>query len=250
MYVVGVNGSRAGWLAVALDDSGDWDTQLFPTIDALWADYHRAALILVDIPIGLPDENAPQRECDRKARRALSPHRHNSIFPPPSRAALAAAEYEKASDINERITGRRLTKQAWNLAPKIREMDQLLRLNPRARALIRESHPELCFWALNGEQPLPQSKREADGQAARERLLAEVYPDARIILRVARARFRSSDVRAHDILDALVLAVTAALGHNDLHSLPESPPRDAYWLPQEIVYWPFKAAGVPAPGGA
>lgn len=250
MYVVGVNGSRAGWLAVALDDSGDWDMQLFPSIDALWADYQRAALILVDIPIGLPDENAPQRECDRKARRVLSPHRHNSIFPPPSRAALAAAEYEEASDINARVTGRRLTRQAWNLTPKIREMDQLLRLNPRARALIRESHPELCFWALNGEQPLPQSKHDPAGQTARERLLAGVYPDGRIMLRVARARFRTNDVHTHDILDALALAVTAAQGHNDLRSLPEDPPRDAYWLPQEIVYWPFQAAGAPAPSGA
>ena len=63
MFVVGVDGCRAGWLAVKLSRPGDWECRIFPDMASLWSAYRRAALILVDIPIGLP-EAANDRSCD------------------------------------------------------------------------------------------------------------------------------------------------------------------------------------------
>lgn len=237
MFVVGVDSCRTGWLAVLWDENDEWDVQLFPTIDDLWRTYMAAGLIVIDIPIGLPDDQVQQRACDAEARRRLSPHRHNSVFPSPSRAALEAASYEDACTINQQLTGKRLSRQAWAIAPKIREVDQLLRRNPRARAVVRESHPELCFWALSGGQPLLDAKRTGDGQRVREMVLAALMPQVRVILRVAQTRFGSLGAGTDDILDALALAVTARLGRGSLCTVPGDPPRDAHWLPMEMVYW-------------
>ncbi|WP_324392784.1 DUF429 domain-containing protein [Aggregatilinea sp.] len=236
MVVVGADGCRGGWLAVLWNDD-DWDVQLFPTIDDLWQSCLGAGLILLDIPIGLPDGDAPQRACDVEARRRLSPHHHSSVFPPPSRAALEAASYEEASAINRSVMGKGLTRQSWGIAPKIREVDRLLRRNPRARAIMRESHPELCFWALNGCSSLPASKRTGDGQSTREQVLAALIPETRVILRVAQSRYGRLGAGTDDILDALALAVTARLGRGSLTAVPGEPIRDAHWLPMEMVYW-------------
>ncbi len=237
MFVVGVDGCRAGWFAARWDETDDWDVRVFPTIDDLWQAYKGAGLIVIDIPIGLPGEAAHQRTCDVETRRLLRPHRSSSVFPSPTREALEAASYEDACMINEQLTGKKLSKQAWAIAPKIREVDQLLRRNPRARAVVRESHPELCFWAFNGGQALPDSKRTEDGQRRREMLLAGLMPDVRVILRVAQARYGRQAATTDDMLDALALAVTARLGHNALRTVPGEPPQDAHWLPMEMVYW-------------
>ncbi len=237
MFVVGVDGCRTGWVAVLWDENDEWDVRLFSTIDDLWQACLGAGLILIDIPIGLPDGDVPQRTCDVEARQRLSPHRHTSVFPPPSRAALEAASYEEASAINRDVIGKGLTRQSWGIAPKIREVDRLLRRNPRARAIMRESHPELCYWALNGRESLPTSKRNGDGQRVREQILAALMPEVRVMLRVAQTRYSRLGAATDDILDALALAVTARLGGASLFTVPSSPPRDEYWLPMEMVYW-------------
>ena len=35
----------------------------------------------------------------------------------------------------------------------------LLRRDAKAREIVREVHPELCFWALNDRKPMCYSKR-------------------------------------------------------------------------------------------
>ena len=70
MFVVGVDGCRAGWLAVRLNRRGAPESRIFPDLASLWSACHQAALILVDIPIGLP-EAANDRDCDRAARKVL-----------------------------------------------------------------------------------------------------------------------------------------------------------------------------------
>jgi hypothetical protein len=55
MFVVGVDGCRGGWLAVRLSRDGNSDCRIFPDMASLWAAHRQAALILVDIPIGLPE---------------------------------------------------------------------------------------------------------------------------------------------------------------------------------------------------
>ena len=108
MLYVGADGCQAGWFTITLAEGNDWEVNLFPNIEKLWEQYKDASLILLDIPIGLREEGHDERSCDKDARKLLGPKRGSSVFPAPCRAALHADTYESASEINARMTGRRL----------------------------------------------------------------------------------------------------------------------------------------------
>ncbi len=55
MFVVGVDGCRGGWLAVKLSLTRRLGSRSFSFL-LLWESYQDAALILVDIPIGLLED--------------------------------------------------------------------------------------------------------------------------------------------------------------------------------------------------
>jgi predicted RNase H-like nuclease len=135
--------------------------------------------VAVDIPIGLPEASGTRRACDVDARRALGPRR-SSVFPAPSRAALRLHRW---------APGHGLTKQAWNLVPKVIEADDLW------CERLHECHPELSFALLAGE-PLPSRKATPAGRADRRLLLREALPEADTLLRLPGA---ADD----DVLDAL-----------------------------------------------
>lgn len=82
-------------------------------------------LIGVDIPIGLPDRGS--RTCDVQARNLLGRPRGSSVFPAPIRACLEDWDYGRLCSMHRRQDGRGLTKQAFHLLPKIRQVDDLLR---------------------------------------------------------------------------------------------------------------------------
>ena len=79
-------------------------------------------LILIDIPIGLKTGGSGERLSDLGARSILKA-RKSSIFPVPCREAIYAKTYKEACEVNERLTGKRISKQAWNIVPKIRDVD-------------------------------------------------------------------------------------------------------------------------------
>ncbi|TDF97725.1 DUF429 domain-containing protein [Paenibacillus piri] len=124
----GIDGCRAGWIAVTLTDAADSaQLSVHPSIESLWESRRQSKLLLIDMPIGLISAGTEERLCDRLARQRLRPHRMSSIFPVPVRAVLTAATYEEAGAINRRLAGRGLSKQSWHLVPKICELDILLR---------------------------------------------------------------------------------------------------------------------------
>ena len=51
MFVVGVDGCRAGWLAVSLGTNDTSDCRIFPDMASLWTAHRQAVLILVDMSI-------------------------------------------------------------------------------------------------------------------------------------------------------------------------------------------------------
>jgi len=235
MFVVGVDGCRAGWLAVKLSHRGTPESQIFPDMAALWSAYRRAALILVDIPIGLP-ETANDRDCDRAARKVLGPRRA-SVFPVPCRNAVYAPNYDAAIRINEQLTGKRIFRATWNLIPRMRQVDELLLAEPQARKVIREAHPEVLFWGLNQGKPMALAKKEAAGEAERLEVLERVYPRTRALFLEMRETLPKGHAIPDDLVDALAAAVTGLLGGGDLKTLPANPARDAHGLPMEMVYF-------------
>jgi predicted RNase H-like nuclease len=186
--------------------------------------------ICVDIPIGLLDRPG-QRACDVEARRMLGPGRASSVFPPPSRRSLAFDDYRSASDANYQLTGRRLNKQSFNIAPKIREVDTAMKAGMQER--VREAHPELCFWSLNGGRPMRLNKKTTAGRGARWRVLRAVMPDLRPNPSLPpEMRGRCS---ADDYVDAIVCAWTAAcVIRGKARTIPAEPETDERGLRMEI----------------
>lgn len=171
MYVVGADGCRAGWVTFCLKDDNKWEPRVFTDASALLHAYSDADLILMDVPIGLREKGVEERCCDKWARQVLGPPRAAGVFPVPCRSAVYKETYEVASMCNHNLTGRRLSKQSWAIVPKIREVDRLLADKTAFRRVIREVHPEVCFWALAGGHPMKYSKKKEEGFQERIEIL-------------------------------------------------------------------------------
>jgi predicted RNase H-like nuclease len=233
MRYIGVDACRKGWFAVSMGPKDTWEIDVFDAIEELWNTCQRNDSILIDIPIGLP--NIGKRRCDVEARKLLK-KRAASVFPVPCRQAIHAATYMKACRINQKILGVKLSVQTWNIAGKIREADDLLCKNEKARRCVRESHPEICFWAMANRQPMIHYKKTDRGFAERLSLLKKIFPATEKIVRSAMQKFLRKDLARDDILDAIALAASAAQGKKSLNTIPENPPRDSIGLPMEIVF--------------
>lgn len=236
MRWIGVDGCRGGWVHVGLEREWGWSVGVAGSIKGI-LEWHRPCdLLLVDIPIGLPDGDQPVRVCDAAARSLLGQPRGSSVFPAPTRAAIESEDYETACAENARLTGRKITKQAWGLATKIREVDDLVRSSRHARRRIRETHPEVVFWALSGGEPVVEAKRSVAGRARRLELLEPHIPASDILEQALETHPRAV-LAADDVVDAMAAAVAArAKSRRRLRSLPERPQHDAEGIQMEIVY--------------
>ena len=194
-----------------------------------WGAVGKAPLIAVDMPIGLIDSG--RRPCDILARQRLGRHRASSVFAPPRRPMLQFDTYDEANNWGKAQglgSGGGLSKQAWNLIPKIRQIDEWI--DPQKQRFVREAHPELAFQRLNkGETLAP--KRSPLGQSTRIGLL----DGAHIVAPSALPQIKSSVAKMDDILDAAVLAWTAtSMADGTATCLTSSPKKDARGLHMEI----------------
>ncbi len=245
---VGVDGCRSGWFSVGFDSYCGYELKMFPAFSELLHYYSEAKLVLVDIPIGLPE--APGgRECDREARGKLGSPRSSSVFTAPTRqtveqVARFPGNYDWAKTSEQCATktegnpqGKGLSRQAFGIAPKIAEVDRLLRSrDSKATPCVREVHPEVCFWALNGKKAMESNKKECKGESERICVLEGIEPRTRVIYGEACRRFVGGGVGKDDILDALVAAVTARCGFGRHRTIPDCPPVDSKNLAMEMVY--------------
>ena len=234
LWVAGVDGCRGGWVVVLrpVARPGDARVSLVRHFGEILELPENPTIIAVDIPIGLPDASfVGGRSCDRAARQPLGA-RKSSVFSVPARAAVAETEYRKACEIAERHSDppRRISQQTFNLFPKIREVDALM--TPELQNRVRECHPELVFWRLNGERPLALPKKPDGGHALRKNLLLVAgYPSSLF----ERQYFPRSSAMDDDIIDAFACATAAAdMVAGRALRFPERPPRDSRGLRMEI----------------
>jgi predicted RNase H-like nuclease len=237
MNYIGVDGCKKGWFYVSLDERDHWETDVTPDIQHLIDRFQEARLVLVDIPIGLREERPYERLCDKEARKVLGPKRGTSVFPALCREAVYASSREEAKRINKERTGRSLSEQSLAISLKIQEVDRLLSSSEVTRGLVREVHPEVCFWGLNGGISMTYSKKTLEGFVERLGVLRKVYEECEECVKEALVKHKRQDVAKDDILDALAAAVTARFGFDVLKTLPEAPEEDAKNLPMEMVYY-------------
>ncbi len=195
--VAGVDGCRGGWVVVHLADEAivrvEVTTHLRALVDEVRAG--RLAAAGIDMPIGLPHDRP--RASDRELRAWLGPRR-STVFPTPARAVLHAADYGDALARNRHHLGVGLSKQSWNLVPKIGELDKLM--TPDLQPRVSEAHPESSFAAMN-KGALTTRKVTPEGQTERRALLGTHLrnPDA----------LDTADAPVVDVLDACAAAWTA-----------------------------------------
>ena len=238
MKYVGIDGCRAGWFYIGMNEGDAWEAGVFETISGISTFLPEPHLILIDIPIGLKgvDRLESQRCCDKEARAVLRPSRSSSVFPVPSRVALAATTYQQACEFNKAAINRRLSKQTWAIMPKIKEADDFLQENPSAQQRIREMHPEVCFWALNNGFAMEHNKKKMEGFYERKMVLSRICKETDTIIHHALNHFPRREVAKDDILDAFVGVVTAKYYYNCLATLPATPEFDEMNLPMEVVF--------------
>ena len=234
MLSIGVDGCRSGWFYIELLDSS-YRFGVIRTLESIVERYPANTPVFVDIPIGLVDDGSGRRECDTAARCILGP-RKSSVFSAPVRPVLAAADYEDAKARSISATGKALSKQSFAIVPKIREVDSLMQGSPKARTMVREVHPEVCFWALARENPMEYPKKTEEGFRERMKVLSRSWPRAEAV--IAHAYLWSSSLRVgrDDVVDAMANAITASFESHALHTLPTQPVIDHEGLPMEMVY--------------
>ncbi|MGD8961237.1 MAG: DUF429 domain-containing protein [Desulfobacterales bacterium] len=235
MQFVGVDGCKKGWFAVSLGSGRNWAIDVYKTIDVLWDAVKPLSMMFIDIPIGLPHSN--RRDCDLETRKLLG-RRGSSVFVVPCRKALQAKNYRQACRINKQVVGVKLSIQTWHIAAKIKEVDTWLQNARMAQSRVRESHPELCFWALAGKHSMAHTKKTVQGFTERYSILKKIYPQSGDIVKQALNAFRRKELARDDILDALVLAVSAQFSAGKPKTVPLKPPVDKKGLTMEIVYPP------------
>lgn len=241
MRYAGADGCRAGWLTVVLTADALFQPPVVcGSLTELVLAQEGASALLVDIPMGLK-EAGDERRCDLETRRRLG-SRGSSIFRVPVRSAAYAPDHPTASERNRAATGKGLSIQCFGICAKIVEADRLLRAKPGLQDWVHESHPEACFAALNGWQPLAEMKTSPEGQERRLELLSRHVPNAADTFTEARERYRRSDVALDDILDAMVLALAARLAHEaGLPTIPAEPEIDPHGLRMVMVVPPAQA---------
>lgn len=203
MECFGVDGCRAGWVV-----AGPSGVVVAPSFEEVLAVAGVDGVVGVDMPIGLPE--AGQRACDVEARRLVGARR-SSVFPAPTRRALAWTSWAEA---------RGMSMQAFNLLGKVREVDAVMTAELQER--VFEVHPEASFAAMAGA-PLAWPKRTAQGQAERLRALG--------LSGVPRAAGAAAD----DVLDALAVQWTAMRAARGSERRLGDGARDARGLRMEIV---------------
>jgi predicted RNase H-like nuclease len=227
--VAGVDGCPAGWVAVIAQTGTPVYAVIYEHFGDLVKDLRRARVIAVDIPIGLPDSGP--RNCDLEAQQQLGPRR-SSVFPAPLRPVLRAQTYAEACRIRRSIEGKGMSRQAFGILKKVREVDGVLRKRPNQRRKVVEVHPELSFRMWQG-RPMQYPKRKKAGREERRRLISGVWPED---VERCETLFTRSECGLDDLYDAFAALWSARrVASGDAVQLPEEPPTDKHDLPMRIV---------------
>lgn len=191
--------------------------------------------IFIDMPIGLEDEEYT-RECDRLLRTKLGGEYASSVFSPPIRPALEAPSYAEANITSYEYTEKKLSLQAWNITPKIKLIDTLLRTNEGFKEKVLETHPELLFQHLN-DGMIFQKKNLKKGIRHRLELLRDREPIADDFFRDIKEDYRRSEVGEDDIVDAMVMALYAKKSEQEgVKTIPPEVEIDSEGLPKAIHF--------------
>ncbi|RWI28549.1 DUF429 domain-containing protein [Mesorhizobium sp.] len=249
MTIVGVDGCKAGWIAVRRDPGAAPSAAVFPSFAALLDALPADATVAVDMPIGLPDVSQKGGRGPEALVRPLLGNRQSSVFAIPSRAALYAhtdgfttieawyAAHRRASEVAKATSDppRGVSIQAFGIFAKIREIDAVLIARPELRRRVFESHPEVAFCRLNGDQAMRLPKKikgavNPAGMAERKALLCRHGYVSGFLDRTP-----PRGAAADDFLDAAAMMLIAGrIAGGEARPFPDPPLADRFGIPVAI----------------
>ena len=222
---------------------------VFASFAALLATLPADAIVAVDMPIGLPEFSGKGGRGPEALVRPLLGQRQSSVFSIPSRAALYAdtadfttieawyAAHIRASAVARTTSDppRGVSIQAFGIFSKIREIDALLIARPELRSRIFESHPEVAFCRLNGDQAMQLPKKvkgsiNPAGMAERKALLCRHGYDMSFLDQAP-----PKGAAADDFLDAAAMMLIAGrIASGAARPFPDPPGHDNFGIPVAI----------------
>ena len=226
--IAGIDGCKSGWLIVeANSDLSKPELHFAP----YWHDVRLSAkIIAVDMPIGVSQRGV--RQCEVEARKLLSRYA-SRVFKTLPRGALRFAQndWNAANQWSKSQGFGGLSKQIWNIRPKIKEIDRAIA--PADQARVYEAHPELAFARLNGGKAL-DSKHTPQGLSVRKRMLTQAgFTNLDKWLQDLRGK----GAKADDLFDACALVLTARnILQKRANHLPQVAERDGRGLRMSIAY--------------
>ena len=206
---VGVDGCTHGWVAVVIGDKSFVEARVFASFEEAREHYRNARSVAVDMPLGLVDGG--DRDADTAAQAFLG-KRRRSVFCVPPRCAVECDAYDRANGAAREAGAKGLSKQAYALFPKIRELDAFA-----SDERIHEVHPEVSFAVLGGGI-VPHKKKTWGGLHARLTLLRQAGIDLPGSLGVADA------AGIDDVVDAAAAAWSARrIAKGQARAFPDKP---------------------------
>ena len=208
-YAVGIDGCSDGWVVV----TGETSELKILSIDVISSLEHISeeyltSHIVIDIPIHL--YHSKIRLCDKEAKAFLGKKFQSSIFYAPPAEILTCVNYIEANKKCKEMYQVGLSKQSWNLFPKILEAQSL----NKTLHNYHEGHPECSFKLLNHGNDLKFKKKNPLGIIERYELLQfnRVHPQIKNIKHY-------SGFKLDDLLDACSIYWTAYRRANHLQTV-------------------------------
>lgn len=228
MRIGGVDGCKAGWIAVCADAGN------LASATPVYAKHLRdlvvresEAFLVVDMPVGLVD--GPQIRTVEKSLRGFLGGKSSSVFNAPSRKALSCDSYEQACQVNREALGMKMSRQSYALFPKMRIVDEVVADIGQTR--LREGHPEASFAAMNGA-PVLASKKTVAGAGRRIDLLQKAGLPVTSIMKDTPV----GGIGIDDLLDAAALLWSANRYVENKHqTFPAEPDRNSAGLEMSVI---------------
>lgn len=230
MKTLGIDGCTGGWIAVLITERG-YQIRFQAQIDDFVDWMEEVDFALIDMPIGLPENESEALMRPEKEARQLLGKKASSVFNVPCRQALQEEVYTRSNIVNKQILGKGLSKQSFYIGSKMKELDLFLTRNPAFKNKLKESHPELVFQKLSADGlPVIEKKRTKEGMEKRLQIIGKYCFFA--------AQFEkqlSTDTGLikiqDDAIDAYGLAVAGSVGQTKgFYTIPEIPVSDSEGL--------------------
>ncbi len=235
--VVGVDGTRGGWMAVELTQRNrGWNSTaaFHPAFAQVIAQAPERAATAVGVPIGLPGKPGMRRRCDELARAQLG-ERRAAVLYAPARTLLTARSYQE-------VKGHGISQPAFLLTPMLAEVDAAM--EPQLQRCVFQGHAEWAFQVLNGG-PLQHRRQRVAGREERIALLRRIKgnPFAAVLAELEAKPFPYRDLAdPSDLVDACAQAWIAwHVAQSQAVRLPATPDPDSRGLDRAIWGLPASA---------